>query len=238
MKSLKFFIILFLGYLIFSAFISQQLIEKLSMGVQSRTLKNGKMVVGEGEIFYSNNSGGEMTMHILKPLESFMQINAKGELKIYDPVKNTVLIQSNSGISSQSSFMYYFLNGSSGDMGLKAGGFNISDTKFKDGMVITTWLPPPVMVGIIGQAVLVHENYKLIYMAGFNSKSEPALKVYYSNYTKIEDLSFPLSVTEIHYTSPVDSTIEKYTYSNVKVNDKVNIEFANFKIPENAKIVE
>jgi hypothetical protein len=235
---LTFLFSLLLSCLLFISFVPQQVIEKLSMKVITRSMKNGQMVAGESEIYFTNNSGGQMLTRILKPVKSFMMINAKGELKIYNPEKNTVLIQPNSGVSSHASFLYFILNGSIADMGLKASGYTIADTKFKDGMVITTWYPPSVLTGLMGQAVLVHENYKPIYMAYFNSKGEPALKVFYSNYAKFQDVSFPMTVTEFRYTSPQDSTIEKQNYSEVKINDEVNDDYLNFKIPDDAKILQ
>jgi len=85
---------------------------------------------------------------------------------------------------------------------------------------------------------LVHEKYLPVYMAYFDSKNEPLLKVFYSNYTKVKDASFPLSVTEFRFTSPVDSTIEKKVYSNIKTNEAVDDTQLNFKIPSNARSLQ
>lgn len=234
---LKFLLMPFLMVTL-ASFMPQKQIERMSMNVTSKSLKEGKSVTTTAEVFYTSANGGYMTTHSIKPFESYMMINSKGELKIYDPKDNTVIIKPNSGISSQASFMYYFLNGGTADMGLKAAGFSIADTRFENGMVVTTWMPPSVLVGVMGKAELVHENYLPVYMAYYNSKSEPVLKVYYSNFTNISDVKFPLSVTEFRFTSPKDSTIEKKVYSEVKTNALVNEQQLNFKIPENARIIK
>ncbi len=221
-----------------TSFLPQQQIERMSMQVVSKSLKKGQSVTTEAMVYYTSEDGGHMTTKTLKPFLSYMMINSKGELKIYDPKANTILIKPNSGISSQSSFMYFILNGHAGDMGLKAAGFSIADTRFENGMVITTWQPPSVLVGTMGKVELVHEKYLPVYMAYFDSKNEPLLKVFYSNYTKVKDASFPLSVTEFRFTSPVDSTIEKKVYSNIKTNEAVDDTQLNFKIPSNARSLQ
>lgn len=221
-----------------TSFLPQQQIERMSMQVVSKSLKKGQSVTTEAMVYYTSENGGHMTTKTLKPFLSYMMINSKGELKIYDPKANTILIKPNSGISSQSSFMYFILNGNAGDMGLKAAGFSIGDTRFENGMVITTWLPPAVLVGAMGKVELVHEKYLPVYMAYFDSKNEPLLKVYYSNYTKVKDVSFPQSVTEFRFTSPLDSTIEKKVYSNIKTNEAVDESQLNFKIPSNARSLQ
>jgi hypothetical protein len=178
-----------------------------------------------------------MLTHTVKPVESYIFVNSKGELKVYNPADNTVMIQPNSGVTSQSSFIYYFLNGSTSDMGLKKSGYRLTDTKFENNMVITTWMPPAVMAGLMGKAELVHENYLPVHLAFFNDKGEPAMKVYYSNFFKSGDHSLPLTVTEFRYRSPVDSTIEKKVYSNVKFNNDVEARYSTYRIPENAKVL-
>ena len=232
------FLLLPLLVVMLSAFVPQKQIERMSMNVTSKSLKEGKSVTTTAQVYYTSASGGYMITHSIKPFESYMMINSKGELKIYDPKDNTVIIKPNSGISSQASFMYYFLNGGTADMGLKAAGFSISDTRFENGMVVTTWMPPSVLVGVMGKAELVHENYLPVYMAYYNSKGEPVLKVFYSNFTNVSDVKFPLSVTEFRFTTPKDSTIEKKVYSDIKTNALVNEQQMNFKIPENARVLK
>jgi len=225
------------AFLLLSSFNLQSPVNKVSMDVTIRTLSNGKSVTGTAEVYFSSDNGGEMLTHTIKPVESFIFINSKGELKVYNPSDNTVMIEPNSGVTSQSSFIYYFLNGSTNDMGLKKSGYLLTDTRFENNMVITTWLPPAVMAGLMGKAELVHENYQPVYLAFFNDKGEPAMKVYYSNFYKSGNQTLPLTVTEFRYRSPADSTIEKKVYSNVKFNNDVEARFSTYRIPENAKVL-
>jgi hypothetical protein len=228
------FLISLSGLLLFS-FAAPQAIRTISMKVTSKVLNNGRYVSTTGTLGYTA-SGGTMITHFDAPVESWFFLNAKGELKIYNPGTNEVMIEPNTGATSQASYMYYFLSGQTGDMGLRAMGFTVSDTRFDDGMVITTWMPPSVMAGLMGKAELVHENYRPVYAGWFDLKGECVLKTYYSNFTMAGGLPFPQSVTEIRFKSPADSTIEKKIYSDFRVNDAADTELFSFRIPDNAKI--
>ncbi|HEX5001117.1 MAG TPA: hypothetical protein VFW78_01365 [Bacteroidia bacterium] len=205
------------------------------MKVTAKALNKGRNVTSSGTLGY-NSSGGMMITHFDSPKDNWIFLNSKGELRIYDPGSNSVIIEPNSGATSKANYMYYFLNGQTGDMGLKALGFSVTDSRFEDGLVITTWMPPSVMAGMMGKVELVHENYRPIYTGWYDLHEQCLLKTYYSDYTLIGNIAFPQTVTEIRFAQG-DSTIEKKTYSDIKLNSESEQLLFDFRIPQNAKII-
>ncbi len=63
-------------------------------------------------------------------------------------------------------------------------------------------------------------------------------KLYFSNYLSYNDITIPGKITEINYISDTDSVVSRITYSNLKVGADATGEFFDFKIPEDAKIVQ
>ncbi len=178
-----------------------------------------------------------MVTKFSKPAETITITNANGELKIYDVKSNTVMQIHGLDYSSENSFFYYFLAGKSQDMGLKASGFKLQNTKISDGLVITNWVPDKNATSGLSKIELVHEKYKPIYMALYNHQKTIIKKTYYTNYKQVQDVTLPFNITEFNYDNKGDSTINRRLYSNVKVNDEVNKTYLNYQIPGNAKVL-
>jgi outer membrane lipoprotein-sorting protein len=220
-----------------SSFICFKPLEKLSLSIVARSLQDGKSITAKGEVYYQV-AGGLMVTHFSSPLENVTITNSKGELKIYDPVNNTVLQKQASDFSSENSFFYFFLSGKTQDMGLPGSGYKLKDTRFEDKMVITTWIPPDYMLGEFSKVELVHENYKPIFMAFYDPKGKFSLKIFYTGYQQIGDISLPLTITEFQYLPKNDSIITKRVYSDMKMDAEVNNTYLNYKIPANAKVLK
>ena len=204
--------------LICTSFIAFKPIEKLSLNITARSLQSGKSITAKGEVYYQV-AGGLMVTHFTSPVENISITNANGELRIYDPKSNTVMQKQASDFSS-------------------AAGYKLKDTRFEDKMVITTWLPPEYLKSEFSKAEIVHENYKPIFMAFYNPKGKPAIKVFYSGYQNVGDISIPLTVTEFQYLAKGDSVITKRTYGNLKTDAEVDIKYLNYKIPANATVLK
>ena len=223
--------------LICTSFIAFKPIEKLSLNITARSLQSGKSITAKGEVYYQV-AGGLMVTHFTSPVENISITNANGELRIYDPKSNTVMQKQASDFSSENSFFYFFLSNKTQDMGLAAAGYKLKDTRFEDKMVITTWLPPEYLKSEFSKAEIVHENYKPIFMAFYNPKGKPAIKVFYSGYQNVGDISIPVTVTEFQYLAKGDSVITKRTYGNLKTDAEVDIKYLNYKIPANATVLK
>ncbi len=219
-----------------SSFVIPVPVESISLDMSAKILNKGKYVAVSGQVFYKK-SGGLMVTKFLKPSESVTITNANGEMKIYDVKANTVLQMQGLDFSSDNSFFYYFLCGKTQDMGLKSTGFKLESTKIEDGMVVTQWVPEKGGTNELSRIEMVHEKYKPIYMALYNVQKKVIKKTYYTNYNKIQDISFPLNITEFNYDIKGDSTITRRLYSNVKTNKEVDETYLNYKIPSNAKVL-
>ncbi len=136
---------------------------KVCMRMEAKSLVKGKAIVVNAEIYYQYDQGNMITRY-LSPLNYLFITNQKGEAKVYYPKTNEVYIKQSAEYDSEKSLLYFFLRNKLSDLGLKDMGFSIIDTRFEEGMVITTWYPPASLGGIFSKVELVHENYKPIYM--------------------------------------------------------------------------
>ncbi len=210
--------------------------EHVSMEMETKNAKGGYTSAIKAKLYYAND--GRMVSFYTYPKEYVILNNAKGEIKIYDQEKNTVLLQQNFMYSTESSQFYYFLNNKKADLGLGQMGFTQSNVRFEDGLMITEWLPPMNMTNQLSKVELVHDNENPIYIAYYDNNNAIGTKSYYYNYQKVSPiLSFPTTITQISYTTPTDSTVTKTTYSNIKFDGEVDANALNYKIPNNAKAI-
>ena len=235
-KSFLYFFSLAFLFLLNISFVAPVPIESMCLDMSAKILNKGKYVAVSGQVFYKK-SGGLMVTKFTKPSETITLTNANGEMKIYDIKANTVMQMQGLDFSSDNSFFYYFLCGKTQDIGLKSTGFKLESTKIEDGMVVTQWVPNKGETSELSRIEMVHEKYKPIFMALYNAQKKVIKKTYYTNYQKIQDISFPLNITEFTYTTKGDSTITRRLYSNVKTNKDVDETVLNFKIPGDAKVL-
>ncbi len=205
--------------------------------MESKTAKSGYSSLTDAEVYYAND--GSMVSYYNSPKKYTVMNNSKGEIKIYDPEKNVVLLQQNYLYSTETSQFYYFLNNKKSDLGLNQMGFIQNNVRFEEGFMITEWLPPAQMAKSVGKVELVHENGQPIYIAYYDNNNLLTTKSYYYNYVKLNPtLDFPSTITQISYNTPTDSTITKTTYKNIRLDNEVDDKALNFKIPENAKSIQ
>lgn len=210
-------------------------IEKIQATVVSKQLENGKSITLKSDIFYQPN--GDCVTHFTSPIEYFVITNKLGEVKVYDPIHSTVATQQNDSYSSKTSPFYYFLSGKSNDMGLSELGFSPVKTYPEKNSLISEWKNKKNGANTPVQNVkLVHRDQMPIYMEYKSADNKVLRKVYYYNYTKINQYSFPTTTTDIVFnTKTKDSVITKTTYSGIKTNADANGGFFNYKIPASAK---
>lgn len=211
-------------------------VDQLSLDLTVRTLYQGKSITGSGELFY-RVKGGLMVTKLEQPLKQIVFSNALGEYKSYDMASNTVTLSQGSDFSSKNSFIYSFLSGETNDMGLGRLGYKLSDTRFEEKMVIKKWEAPENHVGSAKYVEIAFENYLPIYVGFMKYDGEIVQKTYYTNYQTVSFIKMPLTITEVQFISPEDSTITQRKYSNLKVNGDVNEQWLNYTIPSNAKVI-
>lgn len=209
-------------------------IEKIYAELETRQLKDGKYVSVKGEVCYEGN--GNMTSHYTYPRNYILVSNKTGEVKLYDPAANTVLLSQNTLFSSQTSQFYYFFSGKSSDMGLNDLGYVQEKIYAEKDLLVSLWkLKTPSKKVQIQKIKLVHQQQRPVYMHYENAAGEIVRKVYYYEYTALDAISFPATSTEIVYKGK-DSVISKTAFRNFRLNEQASSPYFNYKIPANAKI--
>jgi hypothetical protein len=202
--------------------------------MESKRLFNGKVVIVKADLFFKYTEG-TLLMHYFYPTDYLFITNSKGEVKMYFPDKNEVMIQQNQIFASDNDALYFFLSNQVNDLGLKEMGYSVASTRFEEGITITSWLPPSWQIGRISKVELAHENYLPIYTAYYNEKSKAIRKVYFTNYFMSSAAALPQRITEIEYLPNGDSIISRKIYSEIKFDLNASNEYFDFKIPANAK---
>ncbi|MBE7173824.1 MAG: hypothetical protein INR73_24840 [Williamsia sp.] len=223
-----------LGFAGSSFLVRPLVIDKISASIVSKQVQSGKSVTIKGEVFYQNN--GNMVTNFTYPRAYIVISNKVGEIKIYDPANNTVLQYQNALFSSQTSQFYYFFSGKIADMGLTDIGFVQEKTYPEKGALVSLWkLKVPDRKAVIQKVKLVYQGQKPVYMHYEDAGGKIIRKIYYYNYTPVENSQFPFTTTEIVY-GEGDSTVTKTQFSDFKINQDATSQYFNFKIPSNAKI--
>ena len=210
-------------------------VSQVSMDFTSRILENGKYLSVSGEVYF-RKSDGLLTTRLTKPFENITVVNAAGEMRIYDPRANTVVLNRSALNSTESSYFWHFLNGTHNDLGLARNGYAIKSSRIDQGMIVTTWEPSPGYSTPIASVELVHEKSLPVFLAFRNNRRQLLGKIFFSAYRKVGNLQIPGTVTEISYKGK-DSSVTSKKYSNFKMNGDVNAAFVNYRIPANAKVV-
>jgi outer membrane lipoprotein-sorting protein len=217
--------------------LSAQSVSRLSVHRESQALINGSKVTEQADCYYFSDNQ-KMVIHSHEPKEYINIISNKGEIKIYFPKSNELMMQQSSYLSSTKEDLYIYVNNMYDDLGLRVEGFSMIDTKYEGEMMIVNWAPPASHKDKIQKIKIVYENMMPIYSATYNFRGELYKKTYYSNYLINNNIILPQRVTDITYTSKTDSIIRRILYSDIKINDEVDDYYKNYKIPENAKLIK
>ncbi len=220
-----------------SAFIVSTNLKKIGVSMTSRSVRAGKTMTVKADICYQLG-GGKMISHYTQPFNQYIVNTAKGEVSIYDPLKNTVIQQVNYLFSTETTQFFYFLSNQKADLGLRAMGFISKNTKFEKNLMISTWSAPARLAKDVQIVELVHSGANPIYTKYIGGNGQIIKKIYYYNYQNVGGTDFPLAVTQIDYFSAKDSVIIKTSYSDIKTNEAVDAKLSNFTIPTNAKILK
>lgn len=223
-------------FLISGFHIHQNTLEKISMDMDTRKAEAGKLTQLKASIYFHQN--GRMITRFNAPLDIVVINNSKGDLNIYNPKENTVAQKFNYTYSTENSSIYYFLKGNANDLGLKALGFKLNSSKIDKEYLVTNWLPSVEYMKYFSTVELVFKQNAPIYIKFIGTNAKVVKKSYYYNYKKIYNLNFPETITNIYFNDKGDSSIEKVSYSNLKLNTEANNSYFDFIIPSNAKLIK
>lgn len=214
-----------------------QTVNRMSAHRESQALIKGKKIVEHADCFY-NSENLKLIVHAKSPTEYIKTISSKGELKMYFPDDNKLVLKQNSYLATSKEELYIYLNNMYDDLGLRSDGFTMASTRYEGEYMIIDWTPPAAHADKMKKIEIVYENMMPIYAGVYNSKGEVYKKTYYSDYHVESNLIIPKRVTDITYKSKTDSIVRRVLYSDIKINNQANSSLANFKIPEDAKLIK
>lgn len=234
LKKLALFLLVTIPLLAFVEQINEQ---KISLTQTVRMLKDNKRASMVSNVYYHFDSGILIT-HQKEPFENFMITDSKGEIKIYNPEKNEVFISRDPSRITDQTLLYYFFAKRLNDFGLRDMGYSLEKTEFKDNLKISWW-KTDYPENPIRKIELVHKKDLPVYMAYYDKDHFTMRKVYYSSYTKADEMpiQLPKTITDINYLSKNDSIINQTIFSDITYGNKANSPIFNLKIPLNAKII-
>lgn len=224
-----------LTILFYSLFFFFQSFDYVSFEMTQRRNKEGKTTRSDARVYYSSN--GNMVAHYLSPLEFYMINNKDGELKLYNPEKNTVFQTMNHLLSSQNNPLFYFLSGRTDDMGLKQLGFKLTESKLDDGLLVSYFDKPQGMEENYSTVELVHKGKTPVFLGYLDDEGEYVKKVFYYDFQSVRNFKIPGSITEIEYFE-TDSAIAKTSFDSFIFDSPGDYEFVNFSVPEDAILIE
>lgn len=215
---------------------AQVQVNRISLDMESKTLSKGKVVVVTGTVFYKTDEG-RMVTWFRKPEELYVITNKNGEFKTYSPKDNSVIHKQSMDFSSKNSYLYYFLSGKTQEMGLPGLGLELKSTKTAGKRIVLEWALKPDFASDISKGEIALENNRPVFVGLYDAKGKLVSKAYFTQYSLVGPVYFPMTVTEISYFGEKDSTIVRRKYSNGKINDAVDNTKLNFQVPINAKVV-
>ena len=211
-------------------------VEKLKMEMESYTLHKGKKAGVKGEVYF-RRSGSLLVTRSTFPSEKITRTNSLGEYFEYDVKNNSVIHLMGKEVSSRFSLFHAFFNGSTSDMGLADNGFVLKKTRIEGKLVVTDW-EPSRKESKISRAELVHEDNLPVFLAFYDLKNKPVQKAFYNDYKLVGAIRFPHSLTEFEYVAPGDSVITRKKYRNPVLNEAVEDNWFQFRVPASAKKIQ
>lgn len=211
--------------------------DEVFMKVETKTLENGKYIKVNSEILFSYSTSNMIT-HFLYPKEYYLLNNDYGESKLYLPEKNGVIVRYGKDFASQSSFIVQFLTGNQSDFGFRDMKFQISNSYYEDSYFVSEWIPPSAYMKLFSKVKLVTENDFPVFCEFIGSENKPFQKLYFSEYFPVNYSKVPQRITQISYSDEGDSTVSLITISDITTGNGLANELKNFKIPENASLID
>jgi len=212
------------------------LVAQMGMDMTVKSLKDGRFVEVKAKVYYKVE-GGVLVTRFYAPFKNIVYTNASGIYKMYDEPSNTVTLKENANLSSNNSFIYYFLSGRLDDLGLRNMGLKLRDTRIEEKMLIKEWNPQPDAATPVSRAELVYENRLPVFLGFWDQEGNPLQKVYYDQYQHVGDIPIPTRITEFNYEPEKDSTIVRKTYGNFLTNGEVPDGSFEFNVPKDAEIL-
>ncbi len=205
--------------------------------VSSQRLHKNQVASSSYEILV-NFDNGEMVMHYSVPEEFYVFTNKLGEMKVYYPKKNEVLIEQNYLFSSENDPIYHFFTNQSMDLGLTQMGFILKKSELDEHFLVTEWIPPIELMNQIQKVKLVQEDYLPVFISYVDLENNEKQKIYYSDWNMDCIAVYPQRITQIDYIPNNDSIISRKIYSNILIGSAAVKMFPSIRISDDARLIK
>ncbi|MFH0760987.1 MAG: hypothetical protein V2A67_05750 [Bacteroidota bacterium] len=210
---------------------------RLSVKSVTETLQKRKVLRTTAD-FYFDPSTGRIINMTHAPEEYVSITTPEGNTDIYYPSKNSRICIKNLALSSRNNNLWFFLNNEGYDLGLQGMGFKVENVKQEENYTVTTWQAPLKALAEVDKIDLVHENRLPVYIEYRDTKGKTTLKVYYEDFLRVDQWLLPGRITEIIFTSPVDSIIRRSTYTDFRYGMNADPIGFDYVIPADAKLLK
>lgn len=207
----------------------------VSFDMTTRTAKEGKVVRIDAHVSYK--SSDEMVTHFLEPMEVYVLNNSLGEVQIYNAERNEVVRILDNRMGSQNSTFFYFLKGSTSDMGLEESGFFLQNSRVEDMLLISEYKAPNQSQGALDYVELVSNGEYPVFMGYLSKEGNYLKKIYYYDFDKVAGANFPMSITEIDYLEG-DSVVSKTSFADFRFDNQEDKLLADFRVPDDAILLK
>lgn len=204
--------------------------QRASIDVQTVTVAEGKKVTTTQSHYLG--SDGRLVTEQHRPKRLISQTNTLGEMRIYNPEDNTVIVTNDKEAASIKELFTLFVMGRYVDMDLPQYGYLPSEVTQQEGLTIKTFVPKAKTQGV-EKVELVFQRHLPICMVYYGPKGKAVRKLYFSKY-EMGRVLMPMRVTEVEYTPPTDSLVRLSTYSNLLVGAEAVSEMFDFVVPADA----
>lgn len=120
----------------------------------------------------------------------------------------------------ETSIFHLALQSNISNFGLESSAFTLDNVEQDQGMVITTWNPPPIDgEQLIGQILIANKNGLLQGVIFKNPDDSIITKQFYDDYTVVSGINFPREITQIMYGEDGTETYQVTTYKNIIIDE-------------------
>ncbi|MBQ3071019.1 MAG: hypothetical protein IJD12_04975 [Tidjanibacter sp.] len=204
--------------------------QRLSVDVQTVTVGGGKKVTATKSLYL--NPDGRLVSEVHRPRHLITLTNSLGEMRIYNPADNSVVVADDKEVASSKEVVAMFASGRYVDMDLPLYGYTQRDVRQSDGLTVKTYEPKAKTKGA-AKVELVFDRHLPVCMVYYGPKGDAVRKVYFSRY-ELGRIPMPMRITEVEYISPTDSVVTLSTYTNLVVGAEAQSEMFDFKVPADA----
>ncbi len=208
--------------------------QRMSVDVEEVTVAQGQKVTVTKSIYL--NPDGRMVVEQHRPDRTIYLTNRLGEMQIYTPRKNEVMVSNDRELSSGRDMVAMFASGAYVDMDLPLFGYAQTSIRREGDLTIKNFEPKSGGKKGVAKIELVFQNQLPICMVYYDGGGKALRKLYFSRY-EYGLVALPMRVTEVEYTSPTDSLVRLSLYRNLRFGAEATSEMFDFEVPADAKRV-